>query len=341
MAGAGRAPAAATAFAPMPAYGACNWLVAAEQRRDTSARPAATTAPFPISSHAGQSGALAQDRDSPSTGCSTRCCKLRLPLTTRPEDPSTASPSISWPLPPAHSRRRPVMTGHDNGLITINLAEADDAERERMRDAHGRALSHVARSFPPRDRPLLLGPAGREHAGHRRVPRTCSATSARITARRCKRHYANGPPPDWPERFVTAYASTHPWEDFAETWAHYFHMVDTLETAARLRAAGSPARDQGRRPVDARSTSIPTAPTWTASSTAWLPLTFAVNSINRSMGLRGPLSVRPAPPVIVKLSFVHDRIHAAGGPQPRDAARNALRAIIAGLKRTVGAPQSA
>src|SRR6202011_5238904 len=30
---------------------------------------------------------------------------------------------------------------------------------------------------------------------------------------------------------VTPYASAHPWEDFAETWAHYFHMVDTLETA--------------------------------------------------------------------------------------------------------------
>ena len=47
-----------------------------------------------------------------------------------------------------------------------------------------------------------------------------------------QRHYANGPPPDWQERFVTAYASTHPWEDWAETWAHYFHMIDTLETAS-------------------------------------------------------------------------------------------------------------
>ena len=45
--------------------------------------------------------------------------------------------------------------------------------------------------------------------------------------------------------------------------------------------------------------------------------------------------------MIWKLAFVHERIHAVGGPQPRDAARNALRAIIAGLKRTVGAPQSA
>jgi hypothetical protein len=46
-----------------------------------------------------------------------------------------------------------------------------------------------------------------------------------------QRHYANGEPSDWLQRYVTPYASAHPWEDFAETWAHYFHVVDTLETA--------------------------------------------------------------------------------------------------------------
>ena len=82
-----------------------------------------------------------------------------------------------------------------------------------------------------------------------------------------QQHYANGPPPDWPERFVSAYASSHPWEDFAETWAHYFHMVDTLETAS---AFGLQRAAQGRPRAPTwppRSTSIRTAPTWTASST--------------------------------------------------------------------------
>ena len=81
-----------------------------------------------------------------------------------------------------------------------------------------------------------------------------------------QRYYANGPPPDWPERFVTAYASAHPWEDFAETWAHYFHMVDTLETAfafgLRLRPKVAKGADlaAGDRLRPAMS------PRWTGSS---------------------------------------------------------------------------
>ena len=46
-----------------------------------------------------------------------------------------------------------------------------------------------------------------------------------------ERHYASGPPADWPERFVSAYATMHPWEDWAETFAHYLHIRDVLQTA--------------------------------------------------------------------------------------------------------------
>ena len=69
---------------------------------------------------------------------------------------------------------------------------------------------------------------------------------------------------------------------------------------------------------------------------SWLPLTFAVNSINRSMGIADLYPFVLAPPVIVKLSFIHDRIHAAAGPRRTDQTRGALRAVIAGLKRGVG-----
>ena len=69
---------------------------------------------------------------------------------------------------------------------------------------------------------------------------------------------------------------------------------------------------------------------------SWLPLTFAVNSINRSMGIADLYPFVLAPAVIVKLSFIHERIHASRGVQAAD--QGALRAVIAGLKRTVGAP---
>jgi len=59
-----------------------------------------------------------------------------------------------------------------------------------------------------------------------------------------RRHYAEGRPPDWQQRFVSAYATTHPWEDFAETWAHYLHIVDTLEMASEFGMEVRPPADQ-------------------------------------------------------------------------------------------------
>ena len=56
-----------------------------------------------------------------------------------------------------------------------------------------------------------------------------------------QRHYASGPPADWQARFVTAYASAHPWEDWAETWAHYLHITDTLRDGSRLQRVHPPA----------------------------------------------------------------------------------------------------
>ena len=147
-----------------------------------------------------------------------------------------------------------------------------------------------------------------------------------------QRHYANGPPPDWQERFVSPYASSHPWEDCAETWAHYFHMVDTLETAC---AFGMRVRPRVTKGADL-STAIdfdPHSADLDRIIDAWLPLTFAINSINRSMGIADLYPFVLAPPVIVKLAFIHDRIHRRAGPRRTDQGRGALRAVIAGLKR--------
>jgi hypothetical protein len=59
-----------------------------------------------------------------------------------------------------------------------------------------------------------------------------------------KRYYEQGAPADWPEHFVSAYATSHPWEDFAETWAHYLHIVDTLETASAFGVRIAPSVDR-------------------------------------------------------------------------------------------------
>ena len=263
--------------------------------------------------------------------------RLRLPLETRAEDPNgLAFDFLSTPVG-ASAEQAPILTGHASGLITLNAAEADAPERERQRKSMGEPYRTLLGHF-------------RHEIAHYYWDRLVADSPAIDEFRRLfgderddygaalQRHYANGPAPDWADRFVTAYASSHPWEDFAETWAHYFHMVDTLETAfafgLRLRPKVAKGAD-----LAAAIDFDPYVAEMDRIIDAWLPLTFAVNSINRSMGQPDLYPFVIPPPVIWKLTFIHDRIHAVSSRRPRNLGDNALRAVAAGLKRSVGSPQ--
>ena len=193
-------------------------------------------------------------------------------------DGSAAHPPLRVRLL-ADGAGEPVLTGHLNGAITINIAEADDAERERRRRAALRALPHPPRALPPRERALLLD---RLIGASPRLEgfRALFGDERQDYQEALQRHHVDGPPGDWPQRFISGYAGTHPWEDWAETWAHYLHMTDMLETAAcsacRWARAGPrephPGRPCPRRPFD----------TMLAD---WFPLTYVLNSLNRGLGL--------------------------------------------------------
>ena len=258
--------------------------------------------------------------------------KLRLPLVTKNEDADGLA--FDFIAAPGGPTAAPVMTGHDNGLITLNLAEADDSERERQRHQMGEPYRTLLGHFRHEIAHYYWG---RLVANSDRLQefRDVFGDERKDYGAALQQHYANGPPADWPTHFVTAYASSHPWEDFAETWAHYFHMVDTLETAS--------AFGLSVRPRVSRGADIATKIDFDAHHAemdriieAWLPLTFAVNSINRSMGLSDLYPFVLAPTVIAKLTFVHDRIRAQGDRKP--ASNGALRAMIAGLRQRVGSP---
>jgi hypothetical protein len=264
--------------------------------------------------------------------------RLRLPLTTRPDDPNgLAFDFLSSPV--GATATAPILTGHVSGLITLNLAEADDPERERQRKSMGEPYRTLLGHFRHEiahyywDRLVANTPAIDEF-------RRLFGDEREDYAAALQRYYASGPAPDWPERYVTAYASSHPWEDFAETWAHYFHIVDTLEVAA---AFGLRLRPKVARNADLSAVIDfdPHLAEMDRIIDAWLPLTFAVNSINRSMGQPDLYPFVLAPPAIWKLTFIHDRIRAVNSKRPRDSEHAALRAIIAGLKRSVASPQSA
>ena len=225
--------------------------------------------------------------------------------------PSTSSPNANAP----HAVTAPVMTGHESGLITHQSRRSRRRRARAPAQPDGRALPHAARSFPSRDRALLLGPAGRairrastefrddvrrRAAGLRRGARS----STTPTARRA----------DWPDRFVTAYASAHPWEDFAETWAHYFHMVDTLETASAFGLQRAAAVSARARTLAAehrfRSARRRHGPHHRSLAAADL-----CGQFDQPQHGHCRTSIRSCstPAVIVKLAFVHDRIHAETG----------------------------
>ena len=260
--------------------------------------------------------------------------KLNLPLATRSEDAEGLAFDF---IADQEQGLQSVMTGHASGLITINLAEADDPERERqrfeMREAYRTLLGHFRHEIAHYYWGRLVAPSP-----YLTEFRNIFGDEQQDYAAALERHYAGGPPADWHEHFVSAYASSHPWEDFAETWAHYFHMIDTLETAGAFGLSLGPKVAKAAE-LAAKIDFDPHRAELDRVIDAWLPLTFAVNSINRSMGLPDLYPFALPPPVIVKLAFVHRLIATRGRQRASD--KGTIRAIVASIRRAVGSPAGA
>jgi hypothetical protein len=240
---------------------------------------------------------------------------LGLPLASRvSEDPAAGVAFDLLRTPPGGPA---VVTGHAGGIITIDLAEADDAHREHVRHAMGEPYR------------TLLGHL-RHEIGHyywqRLIPGTAWETPFRSLfgderadyAAALGQHYAAGAPADWPQRHVSAYASAHPWEDWAETWAHYLHMLDALDTA---RSFGLAAHHEEIRyePFTAQAL-CDGAPddgdlAFLELVNAWIELTGALNEVTRSMGQPDFYPFVLSAPAVRKLHFVHRVVRqvAAGG----------------------------
>lgn len=194
-----------------------------------------------------------------------------------------------------------VLTGHFNGVITLNIAEADDLERERTRlnlnELYRSVLGHFRHEsghyywwrFISGSRFLARY---RELFGDERADYHQSITS----------YYAQGPVRDWQSNFVSAYASSHPWEDWAESWSHYLTIVDALETA---QAFGLELGQSGSKPLFCMDDSYHAA-TFDDMLEHWLPLTYAINGINRSAGQNDLYPFVLPGPAIEKLRFLHE-----------------------------------
>lgn len=196
--------------------------------------------------------------------------ELGLPLVGRQEDSHNG---LAFDL--LSSADQPVVTGHDNGIITVDLAEGDDVHREQMRvdmdEPYRTVLGHFRHEvghyyfyrlvLPDPDRlAQFTGLFGDPDADYQAA---------------IDRHYQQGPPGGWQDHHVSAYATMHPAEDWAETFAHYLHIRSTLDTAAAYGLA--PATGTYQRKILGPSA-------FDTIIGMWLPLSWSLNMVNRSMG---------------------------------------------------------
>lgn len=208
----------------------------------------------------------------------------------------------------AQSPNNPATTGHVEGLVTINVEEADEAVRtqnklnlgERYRTLAGHFRHEVGHYYWD----TLIQPSSKWLTRFRKL----FGDDREDYASALKRYYEKGAPVNWQKNHISPYATSHPWEDWAETWAHYLHIMSTLETAYAFRLAISP--DQHGKAFLSLSTTVKRDPYLVKSFndivSQWLPVSFVANSLSRSMGHDEFYPFVLSKPVISKLSFVHD-----------------------------------
>jgi hypothetical protein len=202
-----------------------------------------------------------------------------------------------------------VLTGHEDGVITLNVEEAEDAVRERiraeMREPYRTLVGHFRHEVGHFYWDQLIFPTPwidgyRELFGDERA----SYADALRT------HYENGPPVDWTSRFVTSYASAHPWEDWAETWAHYLHMADTADTAMSfgVDASNVEVSNDLFEPTDLWQPDHPGATKFLEFLNGWVRLTNVLNELSRSMGQPDYYPFVLPRAAVGKLQFIHQVI---------------------------------
>lgn len=273
----------------------CNWLVPEDAEGAATCRACRLTRahPGPTSDPADQDRWL--DVERAKRQLTAELLLLGLPVIDRHTDPELG---LAFDL--LSGRDGAVTTGHADGVITLDLAEADDLHREterlRLDEPYRTVLGHL-----------------RHEIGHHYWQRLVSADPALLDACRqvfgddradyadaLAHNYEVGPPADWQERHVSTYAAAHPWEDFAETFAHLLHITDGLRTARAVGLQVDGAADDAYEPETGRAIDLLVA--------RWLRLTLALNAMSRSIGRDDLYPFVLSETVIDKLGWVHDLV---------------------------------
>jgi hypothetical protein len=207
-----------------------------------------------------------------------------------------------------------ILTSHADGLITLNVEEADDSRREKTRHAMHEPYRTLLGHF-------------RHEIGHYYWNRLVADTpwlekfrelfgdERQDYAAALKRNYEQGPPPDWADRHISTYASVHPWEDWAECWAHYLHVVDSLDTALGFGLRGEDV-ESAVEPFSVSDLYDPDAPDAkrvVLIVNSWVQLTMVLNELARSMGQHDFYPFVMSRRVLRKLHFIQMIVKEARG----------------------------
>ncbi len=228
---------------------------------------------------------------------------LKLPVRSKvDEDPERG---LVFDLLQAAPGAPQVLTGHADGVITVNVQEADDAWRESRRAAlaepYRTLLGHLRHETGHYYWQRLV-----QDGGWMEAWRAEFGDERHDYAAALKKHYERGAAPDWNQCFVSAYASSHPWEDWAETWAHYLHLVDTLDTAHSFGVdAADVELDYERFGAEVLTEADATATSFLQLVNSWIELTGVLNELSRSMGVADFYPFVLSVPAVRKLHLVH------------------------------------
>jgi hypothetical protein len=187
-----------------------------------------------------------------------------------------------------------VNTGHNQGLITVNVAEADDEyleeERARFDELYRTVLGHLRHESGHFifDR-LIVGSPWIEKF------RLLFGDERENYHAALNNYYASDSSDNWSFEYISKYAQSHPLEDWAETWAHYLHIIDTTETAQWFELIR-----QHIKPFSGQE-----------FLRDWRHLVVVLNELNRSMGLKDAYPFTISNAVLVKLQFIHQVVLAS------------------------------
>jgi hypothetical protein len=214
------------------------------------------------------------------------------------------TPDLTFDL--LSSKDGPVTTGHVDGVITIDLAEGNDPHREAMRvrlaEPYRTLLGHLRHEVGHWYWTVLV-----EHSAFLDRFRDLFGDERADYAEALDAHYGKPDNQFWVDDHVSHYAAAHPWEDWAETFAHYLHINDTMQTAKAwgLHIDGPDLDLNLAWDADLAVDPVDDPDEFDGLARAWIAFTFALNAVNQSMGQDALYPFVLPPKVLDKLRFVH------------------------------------